>query len=72
MILDINIGFELWASVRYNFFSIPPTDSDKWKSPLDCVAKVIGKGLFISKLCDEKVKSESLGRFGEMYLGCIH
>ncbi len=70
--LDINIGFELWTTIRYNFFSDPPPHPDEWTSQLDYASKVTGKGLFISELCNENIKSESLKRFGEMYLGCIH
>ena len=28
--LDINIGFELWSSVRYNFLSEQPPPPDEW------------------------------------------
>ena len=69
---DINIGFELWADLRYNFFSDSPPDPDKGENMLDCKAKVGKKGLYISENCAEKVRSAGEGRFGEMYLGCIH
>jgi hypothetical protein len=69
---DIEIGFEMWAGVRYNFFSTPPPHPDEWDSQLDCVAKVDEKGLFISNNCSDKVKVKGNERFREMYLGCIH
>lgn len=69
---DIEIGFEMWAGIRYNFFSTPPPHPDKWESQLDCVATVEDKGLFISDSCNEKIRVEGKGRFGVMYLGCIH
>ncbi|MCK4629801.1 MAG: hypothetical protein KAT40_00055 [Bacteroidales bacterium] len=69
---DINIGFELWADLRYNFFSDSLPDPDEWENMLDCKAKVGKKGLYISENCAEKVRSAGEGRFGEMYLGCIH
>lgn len=69
---DINLGFEMWAGIRYNFFATPPPHPDKWESQLDCVALVGQKGLFISENCSEKVKTIGQKRFGEMYLGCIH
>ncbi len=69
---DIEIGFEMWAGVRYNFFSTPPPHPDEWDSMLDCVAKVGDKGLFISNECSDFVKEKAKSRFQEMYLGCIH
>ncbi len=69
---DIKIGFEMWADIRYNFFSTPPPHPDEWESQLDCVAKVDGKGLFISDSCNDVIKKKGMDRFGDMYLGCIH
>lgn len=69
---DIEIGFEMWAGIRYNFFSTPPPHPDEWESQLDCVATVEKKGLFISDSCKTKIKEEGKIRFGAMYLGCIH
>lgn len=69
---DIEIGFEIWAGIRYNFFFTPPTHPDEWDSQLDCVAKVYKKGLFISDNCKVEIKIKGQERFGEMYLGCIH
>jgi hypothetical protein len=69
---DIEIGFEMWVGIRYNFFSTPPPHPDKWESQLDCIANVEDKGLFISDSCNEKIRVKGKGRFGEMYLGCIH
>ncbi len=69
---DINLGFEMWTGIRYNFFAIPPSHPDECESQLDCVAVVGKKGLFISENSSEKVKIEAQERFGEMYLGCIH
>ncbi|QMU63685.1 MAG: hypothetical protein GKR88_04890 [Flavobacteriaceae bacterium] len=69
---DIEIGFEMWAGIRYNFFSTPPPHPDEWKSQLDCIATVGKKGLFISDSCNKKIEEAGKSRFGEMYLGCIH
>jgi len=69
---DIEIGFEMWAGIRYNFFSTPPPHPDEWESQLDCVAKVDKKGLYISDNCTDEIKIKGMERFGEMYLGCIH
>jgi len=70
--MEINIGFELWADIRYNFFSDPPPDPDVWDSMLNCKAFVGKKGLYISENCSDKIKIAATERFGEMYLGCIH
>ncbi len=69
---DIEIGFEMWAGIRYNFFSNPPPHPDEWESQLDCVAIVDKKGLYISDNCTSDIKIKGKERFGEMYLGCIH
>ncbi|MDX9782798.1 MAG: DUF3800 domain-containing protein [Bacteroidales bacterium] len=69
---DIEIGFEMWAGVRYNFFSNSPPRPDDWDSQLDFVAKVGKRGLFISDNCSAEIKIKGNERFGEMYLGCIH
>lgn len=69
---DIEIGFEMWAGIRNNFFSTPPCQPDKWDSQLDFIAKVGKKGLFISDNCTDEIKIKGKERFGEMYLGCIH
>ena len=70
--MEIEIGFEMWTEIRYNFFSTPPPHPDEWVSQKDCVADVGKKGLYISEKCSELVKEKSLEKFGEMYLGCIH
>lgn len=69
---DIEIGSKMWAGVRYNFFSTPPSHPDEWDSMLDCVAKVGDKGLFILNRCSVLVKEKAKDRFQEMYIGCIH
>jgi len=70
--LDIEIGFELWAGLRYNFFSKPPPHPDEWRDQLDFKAKVRDVGLYISDNCSIELKAKALDRFAEMYLGCIH
>jgi hypothetical protein len=71
--LDIEIGFELWAGIRYNFFSAPPPHPDEWDdSELQPVADVRPYGLHVSTNTSEKVRRAAVDRFGSMYLGCIH
>jgi len=70
--LDIEIGFELWAGIRYNFFAKPPPHPDQWRDQLDFKSVVKDVGLYISDACSEQLREKALDRFGEMYLGCIH
>lgn len=64
--LQIDLGFELWASLRYQFFRAP-------YDPLgDLVFDVENYGLHISDSCPQALKEAALERFGSCYLGCIH
>lgn len=69
---DIEIGFELWAGLRYNFFAKPPPHPDEWRDQLDFKSVVKDVGLYISDNCPEQLREAAIERFGEMYLGCIH
>lgn len=69
--LDIEIGFELWASIRYNFFhegSKPYIDDPI----VDATLKVDPFGLYISPKCDIKLTEYAKRAFESVYLGCIH
>jgi hypothetical protein len=70
--LDIGLGFEMWASIRGNFFSDPPPPYETWKSQLDWQVDVSARGLHVAASCDSTVREAALGRFERMYLGCIH
>ena len=71
--LDINIGFELWASIRYNFLSEEPPQPDEWvEGNLQPTASVLPYGLHVSFTCSEELRRSATDRFGTMYLGCIH
>jgi len=67
---DMELEFELWAGVRYNFFAAarPP---DQWKSQLDFQVEVESRGLHVAATCDPEVRRAAVARFGSMYLGCI-
>jgi hypothetical protein len=69
--LDINLGFEMWATIRYTFFNEGSriyTDD-----PIaDATFKVEPYGLYISELCDKKLSDIAREKFGDIYLGCIH
>jgi len=70
--LDIELGFELWASLRYAFFKAPlpiPGPDD----PLgDLMFDVANYGLHVASSCNEALRTAALERFGKCYLGCIH
>ena len=70
--LDINLGFEIWATLRYSFFKAAqpiPGPED----PLgELMFNVADYGLHIATSCDEALHVAIVERFGECYLGCIH
>jgi hypothetical protein len=70
--MDVELEFELWAGLRYNFFAAAPPPVDTWKSQLDFQVDVESRGLHIADSCDTKIRDAALARFGSMYLGCIH
>lgn len=73
--LEIDLGFELWAGLRYALIgkneyipglSPPPDD------PANPYFVVEGYGLLISSGCSDKLSEHARRRFGTNYLGCIH
>lgn len=71
----LDLGFELWASLRYaligknHYFeglSPPPED------PANPYFLIDGYGLYITDSCSEILSSAAKNRFGTNYLGCIH
>lgn len=72
--LNIELGFELWASLRYQFFMaqqpIPSTVPDH---PIgDLTFDVENYGLHISDGCSQTLREGAIQCFGTCYLGCIH
>ena len=69
--LDIELGFEMWAIIRYTFFN----EGSKLYTddPIaDATLKVEPYGLYISDLCDQNLSDIARTKFGDIYLGCIH
>ena len=66
--LDIELGFMLWASLRYSFFMAAQPN----RRPEDPLLNVADYGLHIATSCDEVLHVAVVERFGECYLGCIH
>ena len=69
---DMELEFELWAGIRYNFFAAAPPPPDQWESQLDFQVNVEARGLHVAAACDLAVRRAAVARFGSMYLGCIH
>lgn len=69
--LDIELGFEMWATLRNTFFNKGSTIYTD--NPIaDATVKVEPYGLFISEYCDIHLRETARTKFGDVYLGCIH
>jgi hypothetical protein len=69
--LEMELGFEVWATIRYTFFN----QGSKLYSgdPIaDATLSVEPYGLYISNLCDEGLSDIARAKFGNVYLDCIH
>ncbi len=53
---EVNLDFELWTTLRYNFFAAAPTPIDSWKSQLDFQVDVESRGLFIADSCETQTR----------------
>jgi hypothetical protein len=69
--LDIELGFELWAGLRYNFLG--EIDMERFENgdglPHNSTEPF---GLYISEYCNERLTKKIRNTFSEIYLGCIH
>lgn len=73
--LKINLGFELWAGLRYSFLAEPPPPIDDWDTAEDQpqpIANVKPYGLHLVDGVADEVRSAALDTFGTMYYGCTH
>lgn len=68
---EIDLGFEMWASLRYQFFYAGPVagQDEIYRGALMHVGE---NGLFVAPSCSTRLRSAAEGRFGECYLGCVH
>jgi hypothetical protein len=68
--LDIELGFELWSRVRYQFFNggLPR----HVESNDDMMVEVGRYGLHIAGSCSSMLRNAALARFERQYWGCIH
>ncbi len=70
---EFEIGFDIWASIRYGFLK----ENDKKFIESESIEDnftfyVEPYGLFISKNCEKKLAKKVRETFGKVYLGCIH
>ncbi|QAT87454.1 hypothetical protein EJ065_5924 [Corallococcus coralloides] len=72
--IEVNLGFELWARTRYNWFTGPsPIIPDEGPIEIEhMTVPVLGYGLIIAEECQTELKRAAESRFGSMYMGCIH
>ena len=69
--LDVELGFELWATQRYHFFTRDNADPDL--DQLEGFTLDIGSyAVHVAELCTDVLRNAVQKRFGECYLGCIH
>jgi len=70
----IEIGFELWASLRYLLIQSPqpirPLIGDDVQAYP--VFQVQDYGLYLAPSCSGELRAHATARFGENYLGCVH
>lgn len=68
--VEIDLGFEMWAGIRYAFLSVgngADIDDEDF-----AVVLVEPHGLYIDPSASPEVTVAARKRFGSMYLGCIH
>ena len=69
--LEIELGFELWAGIRYNLLG--EIDMERFETGDGFPMKMTEPyGLYISEFCNNELKENAKERFGEIYMGCIH
>lgn len=69
--MDMPLEFELWASLRYQFFSRRLTDPTLADAAASGLVDSSG-ALYVSPRCSAALREAAEGRFARMYLGCIH
>jgi Protein of unknown function (DUF3800) len=69
--MELDLGFELWAGLRYRFFFAGPVaDQDELYG--GALMNVGAHGLYITETCSDQLRMAANQRFGTSYLGCIH
>lgn len=71
----IDLGFELWANMRYSFIGkneFIEDYSSLFDKDFNPMFKIEGYGLFIAPTCTKTLAEHASSCFGINYLGCIH
>lgn len=69
--LHIELGFEMWATIRYQFFTQDEPNLEV--DGLEGFTLDIGSyALHVSDGCPEPLRAAAVDRFGTCYMGCIH
>jgi hypothetical protein len=68
--LEIELGFELWASLRYALLG--RKEEVELGDLANAYFRVEGYGLYIAPSCGHELTTHVRKRFGVNYLGCIH
>jgi hypothetical protein len=69
---EIDLGFEMFATLRYSFFTNPDNPNNGQPQHIAANISVFPNGLYLSDLADEALNETVKGIFGKVYLGCIH
>jgi len=70
---EFEIGFDVWASIRYSFLREPDKKHFESESiEANFTYNVEPFGLFISENCNNLLAEKVRETFGKVYLGCIH
>jgi hypothetical protein len=69
--VETELGFELWAGIRYRFLHGGPVNG---QDPIytGALMDVGAQGLYVADSCSPALREGAVRRFGENYLGCIH
>ena len=68
----IELGFEMWAGMRYLFFSNYRTIREIQDPIKDLTFEVGRYSLYTAPGCSNKLRHAAKERFSKMYIGCIH
>lgn len=70
--LEADLGFELWAPIRYCFFRETSPTVCTGDRTNDATLKVEPRGLYVSEYCDAVLAEKARDAFGSVCLGCLH
>ncbi len=69
--LAMDLGFEMWAGLRYQFFTAGPVPHQD-EIYNGALMQVGLNGLYVAPSCSDRLRAAAESRFGQCYVGCIH